>query len=245
MDSETKISNFMFIMSCMLFSTMFLIFKSYSTPLNSKTFLVNIYLYILMAILFVGLTGKYAESLNITNINNVWQMTILYFIMAFGGIYMMTYGELHINHIGFFLMLLALSLIIGVSYKYSTNIIQATTITSIIIAILTMIAFISDEKTLLKMTSWLPNLTIILLGIIIVELGYMFLFDYNAKFSTMMSITVVVLFIFFILSDTSRLILESKNLKCDTHYCVNYPLKSSSLILDYLNVFLRLLNINK
>jgi FtsH-binding integral membrane protein len=232
----------MAIMLCMLLSVVFLIFKSYKTPLDSKSFLVNVYLYVLVAVLFIGLVGKYAESLKITNVENTWKMMILYFIMAMGGIFMMTYKELHLNHIGFLLMLLALSLIIGVSYKYSSNVSQAAAITAVIVSILTMFVFMSSEEELLRMTSWLPNLTSILLGIIIIELGYMFLFDYSMNFHKFMSITVITLFIFFILSDTSRLIMESKNLECKTHDCINYPLKASSLILDYLNIFVRLLN---
>ena len=104
-----------------------------------------------------------------------------------------------------------------------------------------MIAFRSSEEILMKMDSWLPTLRWILFAIIIIELSYLLLFGHNDMFYNIMAVIVITLFVFFILSDTSRLLLESKKLECKTHSCVNYPLKSSKLVLDYINIFVRLL----
>jgi len=156
-------SNEIALLIMMLFTVVFLIYKTYQTNVTSKTFIINIYLYVLVALLFVAIMGKYTESLKITDANNMWKMTILYFISIFAGMFMMTNDKFFINHIGFLLLLLALSLIIGSSYKYSTNITQAATITSIIVAILTMVVFTQSEENLIKMSDWLPKLTWILL----------------------------------------------------------------------------------
>jgi len=212
----------------MLFTTIFLIYKTYQTPVDSKSFIINIYLYVIVALLFIALIGKYTELSNITDVENMWKMVILYFVLGCTGISMMISDKMFINHIGFLLLLLALSLIIGVSYKYSSNVTQAATITAIIVMILTTIVFMTSEENLNKMKDWLPNLTSILLCIICVELGYMLLFGGNQTFHKIMSVTVIGLFMFFILSDTSRLLLESKSIKCQTHSCINYPLKSTS-----------------
>ncbi len=229
----------------MLFTTILLIYKTYQTPVNSKSFIINIYLYVIVALLFIALIGKYTELSNITDVQNMWKMVILYFVLGCTGISMMINDKMFINHVGFLLLLLALSLIIGVSYKYSSNVTQAATITAIIVMILTTIVFMTSEENLIKMKDWLPNLTSILLCIICVELGYMLLFNGDKTFHKIMSVIVIALFMFFILSDTSRLLLESKGIKCQTHSCINYPLKSTSLVLDYVNIFVRLLNNKK
>ena len=241
---DNLLSNESAILLVMLFVVIFLIYKTYQTSLTSKTFIVNIYLYILVALLFIAVMGKYTQSLQITDVNNTWKMVIVYFIFAFAGISMMISDKLFINHVGFLLLLLALSLIIGSSYKYANNVTQATTITAIIVAILTTIVFTTSEENLIRMKDWLPNLTWILLCMILIELGYMCFSGGNETVYRMISISIIILFGFFILSDTSRLIIESKNTECKSHMCVNYPLKSSSLILDYLNIFVNLLNHN-
>lgn len=229
----------------MLFTTIFMIYKTYQTPVNSKSFVINIYLYVIVALLFIALIGKYTELSKITDVENMWKMIILYFVLGCTGISMMISDRMFITHIGFLLLLLALSLVIGTSYKYSSNVTQAATITAIIVIILTTIVFMSSEENLIRMKDWLPNLTSILLCIICIELGYMLLFDGNQEFYKILSVSVIGLFMFFILSDTSRLLLESKNIGCKTHSCINYPLKSSSLVLDYVNIFVRLLNNKK
>lgn len=239
MDSQ---SNEIVLLIVMLFTVVFLIYKTYQTSVTSKTFIINIYLYVLIALLFVAVMGKYTESLKITDANNMWKMTILYFISIFAGMFMIINDKFFINHIGFLLLLLALSLIIGSSYKYSTNITQAATITSIIVAILTMVVFTQSEENLIKMSDWLPKLTWILLIIILIELGYIIFFDIDKTFYKIISTSVIVLFGFFILSNTSKLLIDSKKIECKTHDCINYPLRSINLVTNYVNIFVGLLD---
>lgn len=226
----------------MLFVTIFLIYKSYQTPLNGKTFIITIYLYVIAALLFIAFVGKYTELSNITDRENMWKMLILYFLLACFGISMMTSDTMFINHVGFILMLLALSLIIGVSYKYSSNVAQAAGITAVIVILLTICVFMSSEETLKKMQDWLPNLTWILFCFICGELIYILFFNNSESMNKLISATVIILFLFFVLSDTSRLLLEANNMTCKVQTCVNYPLKASSLVLDYLNIFVNLLS---
>ena len=239
MDSQ---SNEIVLLIVMLFTVVFLIYKTYQTNVTSKTFIINIYLYVLVALLFVAVMGKYTESLKITDANNMWKMTILYFISIFAGMFMIINDKFFINHIGFLLLLLALSLIIGSSYKYSTNITQAATITSIIVAILTMVVFTQSEENLIKMSDWLPKLTWILLIVILIELGYIIFSDIDKTFYKIISTSVIVLFGFFILSNTSKLLIDSKKIECKTHDCINYPLRSINLVTNYINIFVGLLD---
>lgn len=235
--TNTKVSIGIIILLCMLFVTMFMIYKMYQTKLTSKTFLINIYLYILVGLLFVSFMGMFTKNMEIVEYEHTFKFIIVYFIAVCSGIFLMISDKLFINHIGFLLMLLGLSLIIGSSFKYSKNILQATTITSIIMIVLTIIAFKSPENNLMKMANWLPILLCILVGLIIVELGYIFFVGTNRTFSRVLVLAIVGLFSFFILSHTSNILLKSKKLTCKTHSCVNYPMESSGLLLDFLNIF--------
>jgi FtsH-binding integral membrane protein len=57
-----------------------------------------------------------------------------------------------------------------------------------------------------------------------------------------MSATIILLFSGFVLADTAKLIDKSKYLGCDTHSCVNYPKNATSLLLDYMNIFVNMSN---
>lgn len=240
MESQPKIPIFLTILIIALLAVIFMIYKNYQTELTGKSFLLMVYLYIIVGLLFIAVVGKLTESMSITDAANTWKLTILYFVMACGGISLMMSNQFLVNHTGYILMLLALGLIMGSLYKYGINVAWAATITAIIVAVLTLVVFNSSEESLLKMASWLPNLTSILCIIIIIELIYMFFFGYNSTFTTIMSISIVVLFAFFILSDTSRILGEAKNLQCNTQMCINYPLRASGLVLDYYNMFVAL-----
>ena len=148
--NDNSLSNNTTMLIIMLFVTVFLIYKTYQTSVTNKTFIINIYLYVLVALLFVAIMGKRAESSNITNPNNVWNMAILYIILGFGGIFMMTKDKFFVNHIGFLLLLLALSLTTGLSYRNSINVVRTATITAIIMAVLTIGVFATSEESLIK-----------------------------------------------------------------------------------------------
>ena len=232
------------ILLAMMFTTIFLIYKSYQNPVNSKDYIVTVYLYICVALLFIAVMAKYAATLHITDPDNIFKMVIAYFVLTFVGISMMISNTFFVNHIGFLLMLLGLSLSIGTSTRYATNVPQAAMITALIVAVLTAIVFISSEERLIQMSEWVHSLLWILISIILIQLAYILISGGNETFYKIMSVSVIILFGFFILSDTSRLILQSKNLTCTTHSCINYPLKSSSLLLDYINIFVRMLSMN-
>ncbi len=231
----------MTVLLAMMLTAIYLIYENYQKPVNSKDFIINIYLYIFVGLLFIAVASKYVGSSPISNPENAFKLVIMYFVMACAGISMMTSDQFFINHVGFLLLLLAVSLMVGTSTKYSSHVPEAASITALIVFILTAVVYFSSEETLIRMAGWIKNLMWILVCVIIIELGYIFFGGGDRKFYRIMSYTVIVLFGFFILSDTSRLILESKRLTCTTHSCINYPLKASTLVLDYVNIFLRVL----
>lgn len=239
-DKKTQI----IILICCLVVIVFMIYKQYKTQLDPKSYITMIYMYIMFAMLFVAAIGRYMEGFTITDKQNSIQMIVIYFILAFGGISLMVNDSFFMSHFGFLLMLIALSLIVGSSFRYSSHIMNAAVATAVIVLVLSLIVFNSSIETLMKMKDWLSKLLFLLIGLIIIEILILIFYKGNPLLYKIMSLTSVFLFSFFVLSDTSRLIIDSRTLTCQVHYCINYPLKSSALMLDYINIFINLLNNN-
>lgn len=244
MDNDKLLNNTFIILVILLMATMYTIYKMYQTNVNSKNFIICVYLYVLLSLFFVSIIGQYTATLSITNSENVGKMAITYLILAFSGICLILNDNIFVNHFGLLLLCISIGLTIGVTYKNSKNISDALMITGIIVFTFTMIAFSSNENQLLTFDSWIPKLTFLLCVIIIIELLYFVFYGINKNFPTIISGTVVLIFIAFILSDTSKLILDSKSLSCRVHSCINYPEKVVGLLLDYINIFVNL-NSNK
>ena len=237
-----KIDNVLIIMIVLLLSTLYALYKMYQTQVDSKTFITCIYLYLLLSLTLISILSKYTATLSITDSENVGKMVILYFIIACSGLLFIFNSSPLMNHIGLLLLCISMSLVIGVTYRNSKNISDALIATSFIVLALTLFVFSSNETTLTSFTSWLPSLTSILCLLIIVELSYGLLYGPNEQFYKMASIFTVILFVWFILADTSKLLIESKQLNCQTHSCINYPQKTVGLLLDYINLFTSLNN---
>lgn len=233
------------ILLALMFAAIYLIYDIYKQPVNSKDFIVTIYLYVFVALLFIAVTSNYARSLNITNPENSFKLIITYFFLAFVGISMMFSDKFFVNHIGFLLLLLGLSIMISTLTKYADNVSEAIIITAIIVSILTAIVFFSSEESLVRMASWIKSLLWILVCVILIQLGLILFSSNNETFYKIMTVTIIILFGLFVLSDTSRLLLEGQNLTCQTHSCINYPLKSSALILNYVNLFIGILRMKQ
>lgn len=227
------------ILFALLLTTICLICGMYKTQFTGKTFIITICLYIIVSLLAVSFIGKYMAQNNIEF--DGWRFILGYFVLAFGGIMIMNNDNLYMSHVGFLLLLLSMSLIVGNSIKHSSNIFNAALITSLIIFVLTAIVFTSSEDGLVKMAGWVHNLVWILLGIILIEIGFI-IYGGNETVHEIITMAGIGLFSFFILSDTSKLLLEAKNSECKFHLCVNYPKKTSRLLLDYLNLFVNFLH---
>jgi hypothetical protein len=233
------------VLLAMIFVSIFLIYKMYNSEVKGKNIIVTIYLYIFVALLAITYFGKIAAKMSITDQENMWKLITAYFIFGFTGIFMMVSDNLYLTHLGYVLLILAIGLTIGVYRKYSKNLLNALIGTCIMVAILTTVVFYSSEETMEKMKSWLPNLMMLLFIVIVIQICYLLFFQKNEVFYKLLAASVIILFGFFVLSDTSRVIKDARQIDCNNHYCINYPLKSSSLLLDYLNVFVNMASFNQ
>ena len=234
--------NVFIILIVLLMSTLFAIYKMYQTKVTGDSFIKCIYLYILLSILFISILTKYTASLSITEAENMGKMIILYFIIGFSGLSLIYGNNPYANHLGLALLCISLSLTMGVIYKKSTNFTDALMMTSVLIFAFTMIVFYSNEKQLISFVSMLTSLTNILCVIIIIMFAYIYFGNKNETFRKILSGATILLFLGYILADTSKILLDSKILNCDVHSCINYPKKTVSLLLDFVNIFV---NMNK
>jgi len=221
------------------------IYKMYQTALTPKSFLVMVYLYMIFSLIFITFVGINAKNSQISDKENGWKLIMIYFVLACGGISLMMTNSMIPDHIGYIFLLTAIGLVIGFSIRYSTNVTNALIITAFIVLALTLIVSMSSQESLINMSNWLPTLLVALFVIIIIELIIIVFTGGLGQDSTMnkvLGLTVILLFCLFILSDSSRLLVKAGNLTCDTHKCINYPLETSNLTLDYVNIFARLLN---
>lgn len=227
------------ILLILLIAIILFIVGIYNTQLNRKTYIIGIYLYILAGLLFIAIASQYIASLNFVNSKNYFMFLILYLVLACGSLFIMMSNNFLINHIGFLLFLIAMSLIVGLSIRSSSFVKEAAFITIGIVILLTILVFISPEGTLERMRSWTPVLMSLLCALIIVELAALFFFP-SVKLFKYLSLFALILFIFITLSDTARITTQDFYI-CKIHSCINYPLATTTLILDYINIFLNAL----
>jgi FtsH-binding integral membrane protein len=235
-----EIDGLFVVLIILLMGIMWAIFDLYKRQVDGWTFLRGVYLYIALSVIFVAIIGKYLSGLSITEHENMGKMIVLYFLGAFIGLCMIYSDAMVVNHLGLALLCISIGLVMGVTFRNSTNIVNALVMTSIIIIIFTSIAFFSSEKGLMMFKSWLPYLVGLLVMIIVVDLLGTFAFGGRENFGIFMSYFTVLVFMGFLLADTSKLLIDMKKLGCVKHSCINYPRSAVGLLLDYANIFVNM-----
>jgi FtsH-binding integral membrane protein len=224
----------------MLFVAIFIIFNIYKSPITSPNiFITTIYLYLFVSILVISFLGQYFSLTSITDSNNMLKMFIIYFVMAFGGLFLLAFKTGFVTrHIGYILMLIALSMIIGVNFRNSTpeQIKKAGLYTAFAVSILTFIVYNSSEEQLYKTSGYESNLIVLLCGLIIVNLIVLF-FGGSQLALNILGLSSIGIFSGIILYNTSKLALKSKQVIGQSPYEINYPFESYTLTISILNLF--------
>lgn len=223
---------------------MFMIRQTYVSNVTTRTYLINLYLYILFTIISIVLGAEIFKTMNIIKPEKTVIFVIAYLLISFLSIFLIFSDNKVTSHAGLLLFIVMQSVLLSIPFKISTNVNEALITTFIIFAIITAIAFALPTETLLKTASWIPSLVILLCGVIIAELLFLLFSSTETiqKYQKFFNIFVIGLFSFFILADTSVVILRSKVLNVKSLYDLNFPKDSVGLSLDYLNIFIRLLN---
>jgi len=222
--------------------------------LDVKSYVVNSYLYILLAILICSLTAVVVSDYMNTRISEndssvgqfVWYM-LGAFVVALISLFFVTSKNKNISHIAWLLIVVTIGIILYNPTLTTSAVISAVLTVIILMVGLTYFAGSLDDNAL---NSWGPYLMFALLGLIIFELfdiGLMF-FSSNFNIKALMqrekmySIITIVLFSAFVLYDTKKIYQHAKQAvsECGTNKCANYPAESLNLFLDIINLYVNI-----
>jgi hypothetical protein len=222
----------------------FSIFMNYQTGLTDKTFIIMTYLYVAFTLLLSIYSAKLIINNNLEH--NFYSSGALLFALFIGciAIFLQKSNDNTINHIGLavFVLFFAITLSVVFSISSPTNLMYAGLMTLGISLLLATVIYLSPINKLKEMHSWKPLLFFLLLILIVVDIGSIYAYPNMGQLRRLIDMSVVVVFIFFVLSDTSTLLLKAGDLNCNSHLCINYPKTSSNLVLNYVNIFARLTN---
>ena len=203
-----------------------------------KNYLLNAYLYIFLSLVLIFLTVEIYKEEEVPTIFEHIQSGLLQFIiylfLSLGLLWLVliTSPEKIISkHLLWLLWIATMAYILyPLMLKDSNLFSQVKLITALVMIILTLFTFWKPELVSL---SWGSTLFIILLGLILVQLlGFLIPSFYTSYTSYIISYISLVLFSFFMLWDTKKLIVNAKQ-------CVNadYINDSLGIVLDGLNIF--------
>ena len=232
-----------------LILTVGLILMNYQTPVTQKTFIYGVYLYVaFMVILFTIVTSNRAITDRVKSLPLIHSKygSLVLFGIIFGLIYMMRSSNIIVNHVALILFVVAIGTYVGsiINYASNDNTIKALLITAVMVLFLTCLVFMLPGGKLRELISWDPSLRKLLWILIVIQF-IMIIFVRNPAFYIYITIFSLVIFILFTVTNTATLIKESQYQKYLTHSQVNYPMRSTSLFLDYFNMFIDVLRLKE
>ncbi len=239
---------FIFILALLIFNFSF---KKGSPTCNN--FIVNSYLYIGLGVVLLGLFTYAFEYYNINfNLYTTILAFILTIILIFGFSYIRTQKNYFLNHLLWLLLIIGFSIMIYPIVnipKYKPYINRTIMIVACIFFIMTLMVYIFPKFFETNYGILGMGLFVALLSVIIIEVIYLIYkvatknFEYT-NFNKYITYFVIILFSVFISFDTQTLKQRSKTCKESNMFNYpNYPLESLDIILDLINLFVRILSL--
>jgi FtsH-binding integral membrane protein len=247
-----------------LLSTFLLVLLIYKSAFkNGKpqcdNFVTNVYLYLALSFSMVGcfihfynyIFNKPEDVVKFIStketIQQISKYIIISFMIALISIIILSFQPIFskkgfiLNHNIWILFLFSISLCLYPyfkSYEYSIQLQKILIMVSFIFLFMSLLVFIIPEFLRKTYHIAITGFLIALLTIIITELFLLLTGQYTKDKYNIISYFVILLFSLFITYDTSRLFEYAK-------ICVNspnYPLVSTNLFLDIINIFVRMMN---
>ena len=230
-----------------------IVFSSFNKngSVSCKNYLTNTYLYLILGILIIGFVSEKSIVYVKDYKKYYFWITFLVTIVSLVVFHLIPHENVVIGHLLwiFIMSLLGFMIFPLMSISSNTVIFESLVLTMAIFVVMTLFSFFLykyyklSDSFLRKMGL---GLFITLITIILVEIFFI-LSGYPRQIHRMISYFVIFLFIIFLLYDTTSMINRSK--KCvenpkSIHY-PNYPKESLDLILDLLNIFVRLVGMDK
>jgi FtsH-binding integral membrane protein len=235
-------------------------FKNNKPTCNN--FVINVYLYLALSLTLVGVfihlynyllnkNGNLTKLLSIDQVfNQIKPYYILSVIFSFVFIILISIENIYntkgftYHHITWVLFIACISLTLYPYFKsqelymYVNN---AIIMTIMIFIIMSSIVYLKPELFEKTYSTAIVGLLVALLAVIIVELSMIFMGNYDYKTYRMISYFVILLFSLFVSYDTTKMFIYAKN-------CINspnYPKASVGFFLDLINLFVRLVGVNR
>jgi FtsH-binding integral membrane protein len=214
-----------------------------------KKYIMNTYLYVILSFillsLLITLLNDNNVSITFTGMNYLALFLILIgLVISLNFIVPDTRLKMVIKHIVWLVILLLFALQLSLLVKYTSQGILSNALltTGLLVLVLTAIAFLKPEWISLKMG---PILFFLLLAGIIFEASALLFFreQYLVKNKWLYKVAAygfIALFMGFLLYDTKRLQVRARACKI-----ADYIRESFSIFLDILNLFLRILSLNR
>jgi len=231
----------------------YIINSNIKEQLSERQYVLNTYLYILLAIIIIALSWSLLDKhpIDISNVGSFVGLIILTFISLFAIFFIPKSNQILKNLVWTFFI----SLIGVMSYQaYQFGLENNTLYTTLIelLVIVGILSFIAYTQPIEIFNSWGKPLMWILTGLIIVEAIDLLFFNrqnLNNR-SKIYSWIAVLLFSGFILYDTELIISNGKTITnmCPTKVqldCADYPVSSLGVILDIVNMFMNISNLNR
>lgn len=213
----------------------------YTTKLDKKTYFINVYMYLLLAISLILLLSKYI-SFNIRNLSSI--ILILVLVLLIISLPLIYSENLIISHIGFLILIFLLSSNLIISRKNITKVLILSGLAFILLTIFTIFILNDDSKKfILSKDKYLAfMLFAFTFFIIVVRIINPNIIDKNIK---VISVIGILIFVLLTMHDTIIKYSNSHALPGISHTQVNYPKESVSLILDFMNIFINMYNLMK
>jgi len=221
-------------------TSLMLLIQNYSTTVTRNTYLLNIILYLLVTLSLIGITSNAVNYLDI-DLNNISLLVI--FIITLFSISLINSNNLIVNHLALLLFIIMIGLSLSI-YSTANNITTSIIITSFIVILFSIIGYNLPTEYQNEILKILPYLNMILLMFIIISLIMLFT---NRTSNKYLDVSIIILFILYILVDSIIINNQVSNNLYENmkHNEINYPNKIIGMVLNFINILGRIINIRR
>lgn len=200
-------------------------------------YITNVYLYILLALLITSFSIIFIAKRRYAITNTKSLLAFAIGLFALFSMYSLHPSQVLLNHLLWFVFILAISVSLFSVWRYSQFTGTVTTTLIIITIMVTTLTLLSYFTPNLVKLNWGTGLTIILFAGILAWTVPLFTQIYIPYYYKILSAGFVILFCILILYDTQLLRIKAQNCTIP-----NYPLDSLGIFIDIINLYTFLQN---
>jgi len=226
-------------------TVIFLLIRNTQKELTTNDYVVNTYLYILLAVLLCSFMIIIIDKYNLlNNINSMMLLSIFIItIIILSAMAMIDKRQIVLRHILWLIFIAAIAVILFPIYDFAkhTNILWKSIITVILLVL--GLTYIASRFPRSFFESWGTYLLVGLSGLIIFEILDLIFTGSGTGRQKIYGIIGIILFSGFLLYDTNQVYQHADSVVLDCQgitnqlKCTDYPIESLNLFLDIINLF--------